>query len=169
MWVLGPFVTDLCRSWARPLSAHRHGSVKPISRRFVSLDFCPLQLPPSPHGSVILWVEGPMGWWFNTTGMTVQRPVGRRMPWTALSPDKLFGSHLWRMTRVALWLDFILDWRIASSSVHLPYKYHILPFSFLHFLLKHTVKAHPSSLSKTTPFRSCIRHHHTSSVHSPNW
>ena len=53
---------------------------------------------------------------------------------------------LWRMTRVALWLDFTSNQSVALSSMHFLYKYQYLPFSFLHFQLKHTVKAQPSSL-----------------------
>ena len=50
------------------------------------------------------------------------------------------------MTRVALWLDFTSNQSVALSSMHFLYKYQYLPFSFLHFQLKHTVKAQPSSL-----------------------
>ena len=59
---------------------------------------------------------------------------------------------LWRMTRVVLRLDFISDRSVASSSVHFLYKYQGLPFSFLHFQLKHIVRVQPPSLSETTPF-----------------
>ena len=50
--------------------------------------------------------------------------VSIRMPWTVPTLDRLFGSHLWCMTRVTLSLDFISDWSIASSSLHFLYKYH---------------------------------------------
>ena len=50
--------------------------------------------------------------------------VSIRIPWTVPTPDRLFGSHLWRMTHVALPLDIISNWSIASFSVHFLYKYH---------------------------------------------
>ena len=37
------FITDICTSWARPLSAHGRGTIKPISCISVNLDSYPLQ------------------------------------------------------------------------------------------------------------------------------
>ena len=79
--------------------------------------------------------------------------------------DRLSRSHLCCMTRVALSLDIILERSIAMSSMHFLYKYHTLLFSFLYFLLKHTVRVLPSSLLETTPFSWCIHHHRPFSVH----
>ena len=59
---------------------------------------------------------------------------------------QVFRKPLWCTPRVALWLDFTSDRSVASSSVHFLYKYQYLSFSFLHFQLKHTVRAQPSSL-----------------------
>ena len=40
------------------------------------------------------------------------------------------------------------------------YIYHTPPFSFLHFQLKHIVKALPSTLSESDLFNSCTHHQH---------
>ena len=105
-----------------------------------------------PNGVTIqnLWVDGS-----NDCGLTVQNlwvdganadTISRVNIW------QVIWKPLWRMTRVVFWLVFISDRSVASSSMHFPYKYQRLPFSFLHFQLKHIVRAQPSSLSETTPF-----------------
>ena len=78
-------------------------------------------------------------------------------------------KQLWCMTCVALWLHFSSNRSITLSSVHFLYIYHTPLFSFLHFQLKHTVRALPSSLSESDLFSSYIRHRHNSFVHSQIW
>ena len=68
-----------CTSWARPLSAHECGIIRPISWRSINLEFYPLQLPPHPMGLSSLngrscgvtvpgsWVDGS-----KACGLTVQ-------------------------------------------------------------------------------------------------
>ena len=143
-------ITTLYTSWARPLSAHWHGTVRPISWRSVNLDFYPLYFPPHPMGSSSLsertrgvTVQGSGDDSSNACGSTVS--IWRS--WIMLTLDKLSGSHLWLMTCVALSLDIISDRSVALSSVHFLHKYHTLLFSFLYFPLKHTVRVIQSSLS----------------------
>ena len=161
-----------CTSWAYPLSAHGCRTVRPISWRFVNLDFYPLHLPLHPMG--------PSSFRGRTHGVAFQglgddsskacgSTVSIQILWTVHIPNKLSGRHLWRMTRVALSLDIISDRSVASSSVHFLYKYHTLLFSFLYFSLKDNVRALPSSLLETTQFSCCIRHQCPSSVHSLTW
>ena len=57
-------------------------------------------------------------------------------------------KHLWCMTRVVLWLVFISDRSVASSSMHFSYKNHSLLLSFLYFSQKHIVRACSSYLSE---------------------
>ena len=123
---------------------------------------------------------GPSSLSGRTRGVTVQgsgddgskacgSTVSIRIPWTVPTLDKLFGNHLWCMTRATLPLNIISNQSVASSSVHFFYKYHTLLFSFLYFPLKHIVRALPSSLSETTLFSCCIRHQCPSSIHSLTW
>ena len=80
------------------------------------------------------------GWRLKVQGMTFQSPGDdgsksrgwqfRYGPVNCVHPDRLSGSHLWRMTRVILPLDIVSDRSVASSSVHFLYKYHTPPFSF---------------------------------------
>ena len=103
-----------------------------------------------------------MGWQFKVygltaqmTGLTVTRLMVQMARLTVKNTDvvkctniwQVVRKHLWRMTRVVLWLVFISDRSVASSSMHFSYKYQSLLFSFLHFQLKHIVRAQPSSLS----------------------
>ena len=117
--------------------------------------FTPLVRHPweeGPNGVTVQssWVDGS-----NACGLTVQSS------WVdGFSVDAVNYANIWqvvrkalrRMTHVILRLVFISNRSVSSSSVHFPYKYQGLPFSFLHFLLKHIVRAHPSSLSETAPF-----------------
>ena len=171
--------------WAYPLSAHGHGSVRPNLMKVHAI-FLPSSVAPFTPWVRQPWVEGPIGWRFKVLGMTIQSSdddskfwgwrikglwvdgfnadaVNRTLPWQVVQ------KQLWRMTRVILWLGFSSDWRVASSSVHFLYIYHTPPFSFLHFQLKHTVRALPSSLSESDLFSSCICHRHNSFVHSQIW
>ena len=143
------------------------GTVRPISRRSINLEFYPLQLPPHPIGPSLS--RG------RTREVTVQslgdnssKSRGWRFqygPVNCAHPWQVVQKPLWHMTCIILPLVIISDRSVASSSVHFLYKYHTPPFSFLYFLLKHTVRAHPSYLSETTPFSCWIRHQHLSSVH----
>ena len=103
------------------------------------------------------WVDRLMGWRFNILGLTdlKEDDANCAHPWQVV-------KQLWCTTRVALWLDFSPDRSVASSSVHFLYIYiyHTPPFSFLHFQLKHIVKALPSTLSESDLFNSCTRHQH---------
>ena len=113
--------------WARPLSALGRGSVKPTLWRSVNLDFCLLQLPPHPMGSSSLSgrTRGVMVQGSGDDGSKACRStVSIRTSWIVPTLDRLSGSHLWRVTRVALPLDLILDRSVASSSIHFLYKYH---------------------------------------------
>ena len=86
-----------------------------------------------------LRVEGPVGWRFKIQEITVQSPWDDGFgtdSWTVPNPNRLFGNHLWRMTRVIFPLNIISDRGVTSTSVHFLYKYHTPPFSFLYFLLK---------------------------------
>ena len=123
---------------------------------------------------------GPSSLSGRTSGVTVQglgddnskacgSTVSIWIPWTVPTPDRLSGSHLWRMTHVALPLDIISNRSVASFSVHFLYKYHTLLFSFLHFPLKHIVRALLSSLLENTPFSFFTRHQRPSSVHLLTW
>ena len=123
----GSFHNKPLHNWARPLLTLGRGFIKPTSWRSVNLDFYPLQLPPHPMGSSSL--SG------RTRGVTIKgsgddssKACGSTvlvwMPWTVITLDRLSGSHLWRMTRVALPLEFSSDWSVASSSLHFLYKYH---------------------------------------------
>ena len=76
---------------------------------------CPLH----PRGSSSNW-EGPMGWRFKALGMTVQKACGStvsmRLPWTAPTPDRLFGSHY------DAWHVSLFDWILPriEASLRLP-------------------------------------------------
>ena len=148
---------DLYMSWACPLSAHGHWSVRPILQGPSGFIFILFSCPLHPFWSVIIEKKDQMGWRLKIYGLMVQGL------WVDGSNDWVDGSNadvvsctkiwqvvwkpLWRMTRVVLWLVFISDQSVASSSVHFSYKYQSLLFPFLHFQLKHIVKAQPSSLS----------------------
>ena len=124
--------------WIVELSGPFHGD--PSTYSFI-LFSCPLT--PWVHH---LRADGPVGWWFKVQEMTVQslgddgsksrrwrfwyRPVNCIHPWQDVR------NHLWCMTRVILSLDIISNWSVSSASVHVLYKYHTPPFSFLYFLLK---------------------------------
>ena len=66
------FTMDLYMSWACLLSAHWHGSIKPILQGpsdFISILFyCPLH----PFWSVVIEKEGQMGWRLKNYRLTVQ-------------------------------------------------------------------------------------------------
>ena len=113
-----------------------------------------------PNGVTVknLWVDDSrfMGWWlkwlgwrwlgwrFKVYGLMAQMTGLTMIRLTVKNADvvkctniwQVVWKHLWCMTRVVLWLVFISDRSVASSSVHFSYKYQSLLFSFLHFQLK---------------------------------
>ena len=161
-----------CTYWACPLLAHRCGTVRPISWRSVNLDFCPLQLPLHPMGLTSLSrrthgvkVQGSGDDGSKACGSTVSIQI----PWTVSTPDRLFGSHY------VAWHMSLFHWILSQieASLHLPCTSSINITLFLShfssFCWKHTVRAHPSSLSETTQFSCCIRHQHPPFNHSLTW
>ena len=129
----------------------------------VKLYFYPLQLPPSPHGSVILerkdqWGDGSklMGWQFKglwVDGFSAD-VVNCANVW------QVVWKSLWRMTRVVLWLDFISDRSVALSSVHFPihtrvYFSHFFIFS-CNILLE--CNRHPCQRPPCAIFYICRQH-----------
>ena len=104
-------IMDLCISWACPLSAHRHGFVRPILQGPSSYIFILFSCPLNPMGPSSLrgrtngvtiqssWVDGS-----NACGLTVQSSwdddsnacgltVSVRMLSTVQTSNKLYGSH----------------------------------------------------------------------------
>ena len=90
----------------------------------------PLQLPPSPHGSVIFKWKDPWG----DGSFKILRLV--RLAW----------NHLLRRTRGIHWVAILLDRSVASPSVLSLYINQPSSLSFFTFLLKSTIKAHLSPL-----------------------
>ena len=146
---------DLYMSWDCPLSTHGHGSVKPILQGPSGFIFILFNYPLHPFRSVIIEKKDQMGWRLKNYGLTVQGSQAngsRFMGWPLQKTGctniwQVVQKPLWRMTHVVLWLVFISNQSVASSSVHFSYKFQSLPFLFLHFQLKHIVRAQPSSLS----------------------
>ena len=111
--------------------------------------------PFTPFGPSLLRKKDQMGWRLKNYGLTVQGSQAngsRFMGWQLQKTGctniwQVVRKPLWRMTHVVLWLVFISNQSVASSSVHFSYKFQSLPFLFLHFQLKHIVRAQPSSLS----------------------
>ena len=90
----------------------------------------PLQLPPSPHGSVIFEWKDPWGdGSFKILGLV-------RLAW----------NHLLRRTRGIHWVAILLDRSVASPSVLSLYINQPSSLSFFTFLLKSTIRTQPSSL-----------------------
>ena len=136
-------IMDLCISWACPLSAHRHGSVRPILQGPSSYIFILFSCPLNPMGPSSL--RG------RTNGVTIQSSwddgtkaygltVSVWMPSTVQTSDRLSESHYgawpvsffdWILsrietslrllcnspinTRVYLSLFFIFSWNILSE------------------------------------------------------
>ena len=107
---------------------HPHGSV--IIEKASSL------VAPSPHGSVIkkwkdLWGDSSITrFWGTTSALT---------GWPKIINDKGHMSLIeWSLTQIKASLYLLCHSLYISQT---------LPLSFLYFLLKSTIKAHPSSLS----------------------
>ena len=94
------------------------------STRPVGLYFHPLQLPPSPHWSIILERKDKMGWRFKVHGLTVLMPVGWRfkahgltvsvqMLSTVQTSDRLSGRHY------GAWHMSFFDWFLSQIEAFL--------------------------------------------------
>ena len=87
--------------------------------RPVGLYFYPLQLPPSPHWSIILERKDQMGWRFKIHGLTVLAcglMVSMWMPSTMQTSDRLSESHY------GAWHVSFFDWFLSriKALLHLP-------------------------------------------------
>ena len=90
----------------------------------------PLQLPPSPYGSVTFeWKDS-----WGDDSIEILRLV--RLAW----------NHLLHRTRGIHWVAILLDQSVTSPSVLSLYINQPSSLSFFTFLLKSTIRAHPSSL-----------------------
>ena len=133
-------------SWACPLSAHRHGSVRPILQGPSGFIFILFSYPLPLFWSVVIEKEGQMGWRFKKiigwqfnvqgltaqmTGLTVTRLMGWRLKTKTSSgvqtSDKLFGSIY------GTWHVSFFDWFLSGieASPRLPCTFPIktTPFS----------------------------------------
>ena len=90
----------------------------------------PLQLAPSPHGFEIFEWKDPWG----DGSFKILKLV--RLAW----------NHLLRRRRGVHWVAILLDRSVASPSMLSPYINQSSSLSFFTFLLKSTIKAHPSPL-----------------------
>ena len=117
-----------CPNVIRPLRAHSLYTVKFIKMAPSCLIF-PLQLPPSPNGSVISKWKDPLG----DDSIEILKLV------------KLAWNHLLRRRRGVRWVALLLDRSVASPSVPSLYINQPSSLSFFIFLLKSSIRAHPSS------------------------
>ena len=156
---------NLYTSWACPLSAHGHGSVRPIfkARRALFLSssatpFTPLVHHPweeGPNGVTVqnLWVDGS-----NASGLMVQdlwvdgsNECGltdqMRTPSSCANIWQVVWKPLWCMTHVVLWLVFISLRLPCTSPINIRvYLSHFFIFSW-NILSEHN--CHPC---QTAPF-----------------
>ena len=117
-----------CPNVICPLRAHSLYIVKFIKMAPSCLIF-PLQLPPSPNGSVISKWKDPLG----------DGSIG------ILKLVRLAWNHLLRKRRGVRWVALLLDQSVASPSMPSLYINQPSSLSFFTFLLKSSIRAHPSS------------------------
>ena len=167
---------DLYTSWTCPLSAHGHGSVKPILQGPSDSIFILFSCPLHPIGLSSLrgrakWGDGSkyMGWRFqclwvddsNTCGLTAIM----RTPSTVQTSDKLSESHYgaWHMS----FFDWFLSW--IEASLRLPCTFPInKKVYFSHFFIFNwnILSEHNRHPCQRSPRSFCyINYRHTPSVH----
>ena len=125
-------------SWACPLSAHGHGSVRPILQGPSGFIFILFSCPFHPFWSVVIEKEGQMEWWLNSYRLATQMPgltVTRLMGWWlktqtssgVQTSDKLSESIY------SAWHVSFFDWFLSriEASLRLPCTFFIKtnPFS----------------------------------------
>ena len=160
---------DLYTSWACLLSAHRHGSVRPILQRPSSFIFILFSCPLHPFWSVIIEKGDQMGWRLKIYGLTVQglwvdgsrfmgwRPqktrlmVQMRMSSAVQASDKLSWSHY------GTWHVSFFDWFLSriEASLRLPCTFPINTrvFSSHFFIFSWNILSeHHCHPCQTTPF-----------------
>ena len=159
---------NLYTSWACPLSAHGHGSVRPIfkARRALFLSSSATPFTPLVHHP---WEEGP-------NGVTVQNSsvdgsnacglmVSMRMPSTVQTSDRLSRSHY------GAWHVLFFDWFLSriKALLHLPCtspintRVYLSHFFIFNWNILSERNRHPC---QRPPRSFCYSNHwHTPSVH----